>query len=113
MEDLGGRGSTPERSGSKRWCELGERRASPERKRFAQLLRRLSHAPGRERVSSFLHERLEAVDIELAPGNGEHVPVRASQQDAVLSIVPSLRGRLVLEPAAQLRDQCVNALRRA
>ena len=51
--------------------------------------------------------------VELAGRDRQHVAVRTGQEDAVLASLYVWAGGLVLEPRAQLRDERVNALRRA
>jgi hypothetical protein len=51
--------------------------------------------------------------VELARSDRQHITVGTGQENAVLTYVSFWIGGLVLEPPAQLRDQRVNALRRA
>ena len=54
------------------------------------------------------------MEVELAVRNRQHVAVRTREEDAVLTrFSVRVAGGLSLEPPAQLRDQRVNALRRA
>ena len=51
--------------------------------------------------------------VELAGRDRQHVAMRAGQEDAVLTCLYVRAGGLALEPPAQLRDERMNALRRA
>ena len=74
--------------------EVGERGPAPQRERLAQLPRRLARRGG----ARLLHELLEAVRVELARGDAQHVATGARQQ------------HILAERLAQLRDVALQRL---
>ena len=74
-------------------------------------------ARGAERLDYFATQlgRLEGIAdaLILAGRDRQHVAVGMGQEDAVLTLLHALAGGPVLEPPAQLRDERLNALRRA
>ena len=81
------------------------REAHAKSQRLAQRTGRNVCFPGPQRLPSFVQQRLEAVLIELARRNPQHIAVGASQQHAVVALA-SLPPRLfTLEQAAQPRRE--------
>ena len=73
-----------------------------------------SACPAVSALLSLLDQRLEAMEVELAGRDRQHVAVRTREEDAVLTRLSVLGSAgSSLEPPAQLRDERVNALRRA
>jgi hypothetical protein len=62
---------------------------------------------------SLVEQGLEPMKVKLARSDRQQVPMGTGQEDAVLTHLSFGVGGLVLEPPTQLRDERVNALRRA
>ncbi len=62
---------------------------------------------------SLADQGLEPMKVELTVRDRQQVAVGTGQEDAVLTSLYAWAGGVVLEPPAELRDERVNALRRA
>ncbi len=71
--------------------EVGERRASPQGQRLAQLLRPVCRQPASEQAPPLLHEALEAVEIERVRFDPDEVAGRPRRQDVRRQRLPQPR----------------------